>query len=87
MNRGLVNVSGTGRPSEIPAGHPLTSCEGGFNVLAPLCLWCGSAIPAHRVKHAMRSKQPARWCRPSCRVQASVARKHARFAANAGGDG
>ncbi len=84
MNKASVNVSDTASPSEAQDSHPLTPPEGGFNVSETRCGWCGSIIPEHRVKHAIRSKQPARWCRASCRVQASVARKRARLSTNGG---
>jgi hypothetical protein len=81
VNKASVNVSGTDRPGETLDADPLTSPESALNVLEARCQSCGHVIPAHRVTHALRSKRPARWCRASCRVQASVARKRARLAA------
>lgn len=81
MSKASVNVSGTDHPVETRGTDPLTPPEAALNVLEPRCQWCGNVIAVHRVTHALRSKRPARWCRASCRVQASVARKRARLAA------
>jgi hypothetical protein len=73
-----ISASSEGRPSQTMDPRQLTSSEATPNVSETQCGWCGSVIPARRVEHGIRSKRPARWCRPSCRVQASIARKRAR---------
>ena len=82
----LVNVSMSEDPTESRDPSPLTSQNGAANVSAPQCQHCGRSIPARRVAHALRSRQQARWCGASCRVQACVARRLARQVPDGGTD-
>jgi len=73
-----VNVSSHPVVSDGRDARQLTPESTAVNASEPLCQYCGRAIPAHRAAYARRSKQPALWCRATCRVRACIARKRAR---------
>ena len=71
----LVNVSTGAGPTATQPCEVLTPRNGTLNALETRCQHCGAVISERRVAHARRSGQPIRWCSPSCRVKACVARK------------
>ena len=73
-----INVSPNAGPSEACDHSSPTSLSGTSNASEALCERCGRVISEHRLKHAIRSKQPARWCCAACRVAACQARKDRR---------
>jgi hypothetical protein len=76
-----VNAVPATGDADIPAATSLRLPDDLFTASQlPLCLYCHKPISLKRVISARRVKVEPRWCRDSCRVLASQARKAQRDA-------